>query len=311
MMSGKEIQGVVLAAIALLIAGALPYYGSDYLLSLGITIAMFTVLATSWALFSGPTHYISLATAAFFGLGTYTTGLGFETLPFWVLIGLAGILGAVLAALVGLATLRLSGVYFVIFTLGLAELIRQVITWGQNMTGQKGLYVLTDFTEANLYQMLVALAAAVFLTGWLIGRSRLGFALRIIGDDETVAAHSGINTAQAKVLLFMVSGAVAAMTGAILAPRYVYIEPSLAFTPLLSFQVVIMALLGGVHRLWGPIVGVIPFTLILETISANFPNQVTLFIGIVFLIIVYFIPRGFAGLIEQARHWSQRREALS
>lgn len=309
-MRGTEIQSLAIAAILLVIAFCLPYYGSDYLLSLGITIAMFTVLATSWALFSGPTHYISLATAAFFGLGTYTTGLGFETLPFWALILLAGALGAVLAALVGLATLRLSGVYFVIFTLGLAELIRQVITWGQNMTGQKGLYVLTDFTEPNLYQMLVVLGAVVFLTGWLIGRSRLGFALRIIGDDEVVAAHSGINTAQAKVLLFMVSGAVAAMTGAILAPRYVYIEPSLAFTPLLSFQVVIMALLGGVHRLWGPIVGVIPFTLIWESISANFPNQVTLFLGIVFLVIVYFIPRGFAGLIEKWRDWAKSKEAF-
>lgn len=309
-MRSTEIQSLAVAAILLVIAFCLPYYGSDYLLSLGITIAMFTVLATSWALFSGPTHYISLATAAFFGLGTYTTGLGFETLPFWALILLAGVLGAVLAALVGLATLRLSGVYFVIFTLGLAELIRQVITWGQNMTGQKGLYVLTDFTEPNLYQMLVILGAVVFLTGWLIGRSRLGFALRIIGDDEVVAAHSGINTAQAKVLLFMVSGAVAAMTGAILAPRYVYIEPSLAFTPLLSFQVVIMALLGGVHRLWGPIVGVIPFTLIWESISANFPNQVTLFLGIVFLVIVYFIPRGFAGLIEKWRDWAKSKEAF-
>ena len=150
MISGKEIQSFIVVAIALLIAGALPYYGSDYLLSIGITIAMFTALATSWALFSGPTHYISLATAAFFGLGTYTTGLGFETLPFGALIALAGVLGAVLAALVGLATLRLSGVYFVIFTLGLAELVRQVITWGQNMTGQKGLYVLTDFSEAEV-----------------------------------------------------------------------------------------------------------------------------------------------------------------
>jgi len=56
---------------------------------------------------------------------------------------------------------------------------------------------------------------------------------------------------------------------------------------------------------------VIPFTLILETISANFPNQVTLFIGIVFLIIVYFIPRGFAGLLEDLRHWSQTREGLT
>lgn len=310
-MKPSEVQGLAIAAVIVVVAAALPYYGSDYLLSLGITIAMFTALATSWALFSGPTHYISLATAAFFGIGTYTTGLGFEVLPFWALIGLAGLLGGLLAALVGLATLRLSGVYFVIFTLGLAELIRQVITWAQNLTGQKGLYVLTDFTEPQLYQMLVALAAVVFLAGWLIGRSRLGFALRIIGDDETVAAHSGINTARAKVLLFMVSGAVAAMTGAILAPRYVYIEPALAFTPLLSFQVVIMALLGGVHRLWGPIVGVIPFTFIWESISANFPNQVTLFLGIVFLVIVYFIPRGFAGLIEQARGWADARAGQS
>ena len=307
MRAGSEIQGVITAALLLIIAGALPYFGTDYMLSIGITIAMYCVLATSWALFSGPTHYISLATAAFFGLGTYTTGLGFEALPFWALIPLAGVLGAVLAALVGLATLRLSGVYFVIFTLGLAELIRQVITWGQNMSGQKGLYVLTDLNEAQLYQILVGLAALVFLVGWLIGRSRLGFALRIIGDDETVAAHSGINTARAKVMLFMVSGAFAAMTGAVLAPRYVYIEPSLAFTPLLSFQVVIMALLGGVHRLWGPIVGVIPFTIILEAISASFPNQVTLFIGVVFLLIVYFIPRGFAGLIESLRSWGYAR----
>ena len=311
MISAKEIQGLVLTLLVLIAAGALPYYGTDYMLSLGITIAMYTVLATSWALFSGPTHYISLATAAFFGLGTYTTGLGFEALPFWSLLLLAGVLGAVLAALVGLATLRLSGVYFVIFTLGLSEFIRQVITWGQNMTSQKGLYVLTDFTESDLYQMLIILAGLVFLIGWLIGRSRLGFALRIIGDDEEVAAHSGINTAQAKVVLFMISGAVAAITGAILAPRYVYIEPSLAFTPLLSFQVVIMALLGGVHRLWGPIVGVIPFTLILEIISVNFPNQVTLFIGIVFLVIVYFIQRGFAGLIEQILAWLQKRESLA
>ncbi|MEN9012927.1 MAG: branched-chain amino acid ABC transporter permease [Yoonia sp.] len=271
---------------------------------------MFTTLATSWALFSGPTHYISLATAAFFGVGTYVTGLGIETLPFWALVGLAGIIGAVLAAFVGLATLRLSGVYFVIFTLGLAELVRQVITWVQNNTGQKGLYVLTDLDEAGIYWWLLGLGALVFLTGWLIGRSRLGFALRIIGDDETVAAHSGINTARAKVLLFMVPGAVAAMTGAILAPRYVYIEPSLAFAPILSFQVVIMALLGGASRLWGPLVGVIPFTFLLEAVSSNFPNQTTLVIGMAFLVIVYLLPTGFVGLLDKVMHRVKKRETF-
>ncbi|MEM9474154.1 MAG: branched-chain amino acid ABC transporter permease [Pseudomonadota bacterium] len=310
-MSATEIRNLVLVVLALCIAACLPFAGSDYWLSIGLTIAMFTALATSWAIFSGPTHLISLATAAFFGLGTYVTGLGFEVLPFWSLVVLAGIAGAVIAALVGLATLRLSGVYFVIFTLGLAELIRQVITWGQNMTGQKGLYVLTDVTETHIYWMLVALTGLVFLAGWLIGRSRLGFALRIIGDDETVAAHSGINTAAAKVILFMVPGAVAAITGAILAPRYIYIEPSLAFTPILSFQVVIMALLGGVHRLWGPLVGVIPFTLLWETINASFPNQTTLLLGVAFLIIVYVLPRGFVGLIEEFRARVNRQEALA
>jgi branched-chain amino acid transport system permease protein len=308
-LTGTDVRNLCLAALAFAICALLPFGDNGYWLGLGVTIAMFTTLATSWALFSGPTHYISLATAAFFGVGTYVTGLGIDILPFWSLVGLAGLIGAVLAALVGLATLRLSGVYFVIFTLGLAELVRQVITWVQNNTGQKGLYVLTDLDEAGIYWWLLGLAGVVFLAGWLIGRSRLGFALRIIGDDETVAAHSGINTARAKVLLFMVPGAVAAMTGAVLAPRYVYIEPSLAFAPILSFQVVIMALLGGASRLWGPLVGVIPFTFLLEAVSSNFPNQTTLVIGIAFLVIVYLLPNGFVGLLDQILHRVNTREA--
>ncbi|MFK7876027.1 MAG: branched-chain amino acid ABC transporter permease [Paracoccaceae bacterium] len=307
-LTGTDIRNLSLAALALAICALLPLGDKGYWLGLGVTIAMFTALATSWALFSGPTHYISLATAAFFGVGTYVTGLGIESLPFWALVGLAGVIGAILAALVGLATLRLSGVYFVIFTLGLAELVRQVITWIQNNTGQKGLYVLTDLDEAGIYWWLLALCTIVFFAGWLIGRSRLGFALRIIGDDETVAAHSGINTSLAKVLLFMVPGAVAAMTGAILAPRYVYIEPSLAFAPILSFQVVIMALLGGAARLWGPLVGVIPFTFLLEAVSSNFPNQTTLVIGVAFLVIVYLLPGGFVGLLDKIMHRINARE---
>jgi branched-chain amino acid transport system permease protein len=310
-LSSRDWTGLALAAVAFGVAALLPMTGSGYWLSIGISIAMFTVLATSWALFSGPTHYISLATAAFFGLGSYVTALGFEHLPYPALLGLAALAGGVLAALVGLATLRLSGVYFVIFTLGLAELVRQVITWVQNRSGQKGFYVLTQITEADIYWQLLGLAGLVFALGWAIGRSRLGFALRIIGDDETVAAHAGIHTARAKVALFVVSGAFAAVTGAILAPRYVYIEPSIAFTPLLSFQVVIMALLGGAGRLWGPLLGVVPFVLVWEAISRSAPNQTTLLLGVAFLVIVYFIPRGIVGVIDDARARLSRREGLA
>ncbi len=300
-MSAREIRTVVVAAILLGLCALLPVYGSAYWLTMGTTIAMFAVLSTSWALFSGPTHYISLATAAFFGVGTFVTGLLFQDLPFWTLPFIAAALGAVLAAVVGLVTLRLSGVYFVIFTLGLAEMVRQVVTWVQNQTGHRGMYVLTSLTEREIYWMLLALGTLVYLAGWLIGRSRLGFALRVIGNDETVAKHSGIDTALAKVLLFMVPGAAAAATGAILAPRYIYIEPSTAFAPLLSFQVVIMALLGGTGRLWGPIAGVIPFTLLWEAITRQAPNQTLLLLGVAFLLIVYVLPGGFVGLWDRLR----------
>jgi len=297
---------LITAGFALL--ACLPLLGDSYVLTLGVGIAMYAVLATSWALFSGPTHYISLATAAFYGIGAYVVAAGIGTLPYPVLLALAGAAGAVAAALVGLATLRLSGVYFVIFTLGLAELIRQIVTWVQNnFTGSRGMYVLTDITERTIYWELLALAAAVYLIGWRVMRSRLGFALRIIGNDEVVAAHVGISSAAAKLALFVISGIFAAMVGAVMAPRFTYIEPSIAFTPELSFQVVIMALLGGAHRLWGPLVGVIPFTILWELIAARFPNQTVLLLGIAFLLIVYLIPNGVVGRIESAIRAAGRR----
>jgi len=306
-MSAREVRNLLVSVVLLGLCALLPVYGSAYWLTMGTTMAMFAVLATSWALFSGPTHYISLATAAFFGVGTFVTGLWFQSLPFWALPLIAAVAGAALAALVGLVTLRLSGVYFVIFTLGLAEMVRQVFTWVQNQTGARGMYVLTSLTEREIFWMLLALGTLVYLAGWLIGRSKLGFALRIIGNDETVAKHSGIDTARAKVLLFMVPGAAAAAAGAMLAPRYIYIEPATAFAPLLSFQVVIMALLGGTGRLWGPIAGVIPFTLLWEAITRQAPNQTLLLLGLAFLLIVYVLPGGFVGLWDRARRrWGGR-----
>ena len=153
-------------AILLGLATCVPLIADGYWMSIALTIAMYTVLATSWAIFSGPTHYISLATAAFFGIGGYLVGTGMSDydMSYWTMVIIAPLVGAVLAFLIGLATLRLSGVYFVIFTLGLAEMIRTLVSWIQNnFTGSRGLYVLTDLTEIDIYLMLVGLAALVFL----------------------------------------------------------------------------------------------------------------------------------------------------
>lgn len=306
-MSAREMQVAAVGAVALALLALLPLVDQGYYLSLALNIVMYVVLCTAWTLFSGPTHYISLATAAFFGVGTYAVALGVDILPLPLLALIAAVAGGLLAAVVGVATLRLSGVYFVIFTLGLAELVRQVVTWLQTNFGSGlGLYVLTDYREMHIYWMLLALAAVVYATGFLVNRSRLGFAMRIIGNDETVARHVGIDTARSKVILFVISGAFIGVVGAILAPRFSYIQPPSAFDPMISFQVVIMSLLGGTRRLWGPLLGVIPFTILFDQITAYFPNHTSLMIGIAFMAIVYLLPHGVLGLWEDLSRLRKR-----
>jgi branched-chain amino acid transport system permease protein len=302
-LTAGELRTLLISVLLFAAASLIPLVAGGYVLQVTISIVMYAAFATSWLLFSGPTNYIALCTAAFFGIGMYVTAAGIDLAPYPVLILASGVAGAILAAVVGLATLRVSGVYFVIFSLGLAELVRQFMTWGQHVFGtMSGLYVTIDRSEPEYYWQLLAVTAVIFLVGWWIGRSRLGFALRIIGNDELVAVHCGINTARAKVVLFVISSTFASIIGALVAPRWGYVEPVVAFNPFLSFQVVIMALLGGTHRLWGPLLGVIPFTLLWELMSIQFPNQTTLLLGVCFLLIVYAIPNGFTGLIEDAWH---------
>ena len=303
-MSTRAVALGIGAPAALALLAFVPSFGNAYHLALAISLLQYTVLATAWGMFSGPTRYVSLATTAFFGVGAYTVAVLGEVLPWPLVLLIAAGLGAALAAVVGLSTLRLSGVYFVIFTFGLAELVRQLVVWFEvNKSRVLGRYVFVDITQRDIYWQLLLLAVAVFALGYMIARSRLGFALRIIGEDETVASHCGINTTIAKVALFTISATIMALTGAIMAPRWTYIEPSIAFNAMISFQVLIMALLGGAHRLWGPVLGAVPLVLLFELLSARFPNTFTIILGCIFLLIVYMLPRGVAGLFEtlQAR----------
>ncbi|MBX3513461.1 MAG: branched-chain amino acid ABC transporter permease [Xanthobacteraceae bacterium] len=301
-MSARNVS-IAVALAALVVALAfVPSVANGYQLSLAINIMNYTVLATAWTLFSGPTRYVSLATVAFFGIGAYTVAVLGEVLAWPLVLLVAFAIGFVLSLFVGLATLRLSGVYFVIFTFGLAELVRQLVTWYEvNVTRTLGRYVFVDITTEQIYWQLLALAVVVFLSGWLIQRSKLGLALRVIGDDEAVARHVGINTTLAKVVLFAFSASFMTLAGAVMAPRWTYIDPAIAFNPVVSFQVLIMALLGGVQRLYGPVFGVIPLVMLFEVLLAKFPNHFSIMVGIAFLLIVYAIPRGIVGLIEGAQ----------
>ena len=116
-----------------------------------------------------------------------------------------------------------------------------------------------------------------------------------------VARHAGIDTTRAKVALFAISSTLMSVTGAIMAPRWTYIDPAIAFNPMLSFQVVIMALLGGAGTLLGPVLGAVPLVLLFEVLTSNFPNAFSILLGAAFITIVYFLPDGVIGLVRRWR----------
>ncbi|UWU81066.1 branched-chain amino acid ABC transporter ATP-binding protein/permease [Bradyrhizobium huanghuaihaiense] len=156
-------------------------------------------------------------------------------------------------------------------------------------------------TQDILYWQLLGLTAIVFLVGWLLGRSRYGLALRAIGADETAASHSGIDATRIKLGVFILSATFMAMTGAVMAPRWTYIDPAIAFNPTISFQVVIMALLGGAGSLFGPVLGVVPLVLLFEVLTATLPNHFSIVLGIIFILIVMVLPNGVIGLFGAGR----------
>lgn len=293
---------MLLAAGVVVLLALAPFILEAYGLGLMIGIASYAALATAWSMFSGPTRYISLATVAFYGVGAYVVAVLNESMSYPLILLVAVGIGLVISLAVGIATLRLAGVYFVIFSFGLAELVRQLITWYEvNVTGTLGRYIFLPLETEHIYWMLLAVAVFTLLLSWIIRNSKVGMALRVIGDDELVAAHVGINITRVKLGLFAVSASLMTLVGAIQAPRWVYVEPSIVFNPTVSFLTVIMALLGGPHRLFGPIFGVIPLFLLFEWLSANFPNHYSILLGGLFILIVFVLPKGVLEFIDKFR----------
>lgn len=310
----KKAQG----ATALIVVGAVvlalvPMYVSDYMISLFILLFANVALATAWSFFSGATRYISLATAAFFGIGIYVLAIAHVYVPVPVALAAAAVVGFLLALVVGLSTLRLRGVYFVVFTFGLTELVHQVLNWWEikiNKTVSR--YIFTDVSNVSIYETLLIVALFTIVGSWFVSQSRLGYALRAIGEDETVARHAGINTTRVKVVCFALSASVMALVGAVLALRYPYVDASIAFNNTWSFQVLIAALLGGAGRAWGPAIGAIPLVLLSEFLAGTFPHHFSIALGLCFVVIVYFLPGGITRLVLRLYHsWRMPRKSAA
>jgi len=296
--------GLILVALAIL-----PLYGSLYNVILITSILMYIILTVSWVIFSGLTGYMSLATAAFFGVGIYTAAILMpntgQLLPMPAVIVIGGIASFCLALIVGALTLRLRGIYFAIFTFGLVELIKQILLWWEyNITHTRGRFVVLVDNDIIFYFML-GIFVVLMLTTYFIKRSKFGLALQSIGENEEAAAHMGVNVTMVKVITFGISASFMGAVGAIMATRWTYIDPYIAFNPLFSFMPVLMAIFGGLGQFYGPVVGAAIFAYLEEMLLTKFPYYYMLIFGCVLVGTMLFMPFGLTELIQKG--WRRLR----
>ncbi|NIS82424.1 MAG: branched-chain amino acid ABC transporter permease [Anaerolineales bacterium] len=297
------VPGLLLVILGLL--STLTLYASIYTVILIISIFMYIILTVSWTIFSAPTRYISLAPAAFFGIGIYTSATLGTELPLVLVILIGALLSSFLALLIGALTLRLRGIYFTVFTFGLVELIKNLLLWYEiKFTGTRGRFVILVDNNTIYHTMLIILVV-LLITAYLIRRSKYGLALWSIGEFEDAAAHSGVNVNALKTITFAISASFMGATGAIMATRWTYVDPYIAFNALYSFMVVLMAAFGGMGQLYGPVVGAAIFAYLEEVLITKFPYHYMLAFGLILLIVILFIPDGLVGVIE---NWQEKRK---
>jgi branched-chain amino acid transport system permease protein len=256
----------------------------------------------SWALFSGPTHYLSLATAAFFGLGAYVTAWGVGSLPWPAVVLGGGVVAATFAALVGGAVLHLRGAYFAVLTFGLGELTRHAVTYVEKSWFRTVGRVVTAAPDATtVYLGVLAVAAAAVVAAALVRAGRFGLALTGIGADEERAQTLGVPTRRVKIAGFALSAFFAGAMGAAVAVRWTYIDPPAVFNPFIGFQTVLIAMVGGAATLAGPLASAVVFSLLTEFLRLRFPYVFLIVLGTLLILLVLYLPGGLASLLARRR----------
>lgn len=291
MVKGKPVLlavGLVLISLCLLPLGL-----SDYFLSVFLDLLMWVALTESWIILSGFAGYISLGHSAFFGLGAYLMALTWTQIPYILGVILAGLFSAGFAFAIGFPFLRVRGPYFVILTLGLTEITKYIVVNLEiKLGGTVGRILMMTPGLHTLYYSILVVTVLATATAYFVKNSRFGTGLFSIKGDEEAAGALGINTSLYKWLAFGISASFPGMVGAILALRRSYIDPYTVFDPMVSFQVIVMALLGGAEDVEGAMLGAILLTLISEVLWAHYPYYYMIILGIIIILIVKLMPLG-------------------
>ena len=304
----KKIQ---IASIVLLIAilVALPsVIKSDSTINLAVYVLLFISLASSWNILGGFSGQTNLGHAAFFGAGALATRFlwlsGWNLFPS-LLVG--GLLAVVLALLVGIPAFRLRGVYFAIGTLALSQILYITVGNTFSMISSIPAQDLAVYQLAPRYYLFLGVTLLTIGVGYLLVNSRLGLGIMAIREEEDAAESLGVSALKHKLLALSISAFFGGLTGGAFAFYHVGYYPQLTFGPEWTFDAMMMAYIGGVGTIVGPIIGALFFVILREFLALNLAEMHLIVFGTLFILVVLFLPSGFVGLWEKIRRVIARK----
>ena len=305
------VLAVVVAAMCLL-----PMMTSPYYIRVATGVAMWAGIALSWNVICGYAGYISFGHVAFFGIGAYTTAILMQPdvdWNFWATLPVAAVIAGAVAALVGWPALRLKGAYFAIATWALAEAIRELATVVDITGGSGGLKTPIRLDDNFFfYTMLAAAAIAYALCYLLLERSRFGFQVKAVRDNEIAARAQGINTTLVKIEAFVLSAVIPAVLGGINAYWITFINPDSVLNTIITDQLVVMVLVGGLGHAWGPALGATAMFLLQEQLRVSYGETTAyiIVVGALVMAVVLFLPDGLVSIGQRARRMRLVRQLL-
>jgi|SRR5690606_23997579 len=312
---------VGLALVLVLLAAMAPF---AYTLKLGIvttltTALLYAVVALGWNLLSGYGGYLNFGAAVFLGAGVYAAALLHDNFGWSMWTGMAAglVVSAVVALPVGVATLRLRGFYFAIFTLVLTTLAHVVVLNTPAFGGALGVYTEAPADTprglvALFYLTLLACTVLAVLLSFAVDHSRFGYALRAIREDEDAAAVLGVRTSEVKLWALLLGAALAGVGGGVYAFRTGYVEPAGTFDVAFSLDIVLVCVIGGLGTWYGPLIGAFIVVLLEQWLRTTVPDfhpfgaQIPaeasrVVLGLLLIFFALYARRGVAGLFRRAR----------
>ncbi len=290
---------------------------------IGVWALLFMTAATCWGGFAGSSGYVSLGYAAFYGTGAYAlalivrgTHLAGSYLEF-ALVPVAGLVAMIVAIPYGIVALRTRRHQFVILTVAIFfvfQLVAFNVSW---LGGSYGIYMpvapwLGDsFNDHFYYAAYILLFGTVALYAWM-GRTRFGLQLNAIRDDEDRAISLGVNTGRVKLVAWVISAGPIGMAGAVYAYFIGQVLPQFAFDPLFDASVAVMCIAGGLGTIAGPLIGAVMLESLQQYLTLQF-SSTTLYLvlyGVVFVIVILFLPQGIYPLIREHLHPRRIRNDL-